>query len=118
MDDHDRIAPPRIDPTATPFTNTAAFRRYGVIDNPDPSSPEALYTKAVIQEQGFDGPPQAVGSRKLGGYVAVGEVELFRGVTDARFAEQLRIGDFFVGRGGELNGMYAAAGSQTLAIAR
>jgi hypothetical protein len=118
MDELDRIARPRIDPSRTPFTATRAFRRYGLVEDPDPSSPEALYTKAVIQEQGFDGLPHVVSSRGLDRYVAGGEVELFRGVTDARFAEQLRIGDFFVGRGGELNGMYAAAGPHALAIAR
>jgi hypothetical protein len=118
MEEHDRIAPPRIDPARTPFTETRAFRRYGVTDDPDPSSPEALYTRAVIQEQGFDGLPHVVGSRELDQYVLGGEVELFRGVTDARFAEQLRSGDFFVGRGGILDGLFAAAGRAALAIAR
>jgi len=50
--------------------------------------------------------------------VTAGEVELFRGVTDARFAEQLRTGDFFVGRGGLLDGLYTAAGPSGLAVAR
>jgi hypothetical protein len=118
MDAHDRIAPPRIDPTRTPFTATAAFRRYGVTDDPDPGSPEALYTKALIREQGFDGPPHLVSGRTLDRYVAAGEAELFRGLPDARFAEQLRIGDFFVGRGGELAGIYTAAGPHALAVAR
>jgi hypothetical protein len=45
-------------------------------------------------------------------------VEVYRGVTEARFAEALRIGDFFVGRGGEVDGMYCAAGPQALAVAR
>jgi hypothetical protein len=118
MEEHDRIALPRLDPDRTPFTETRAFRRYGVTDDPDPGSPEALYTKAVIQEQGFDGPPHVVSQRRLDSYVAAGEVELFRGVTDARFAEQLRSGGFFVGRGGEISGMYAAAGPHALAVAR
>jgi hypothetical protein len=118
MDEHDRIAQPRIDPTTTPFTETAAFRRYGITDDPDPDSPEALYTKAVIQEQGFDGPPHLLSRRELDRHVAAGEVELFRGVTEARFADQLRSGEFFVGRGWFADGMYAAPAPHGLGIAR
>jgi hypothetical protein len=118
MDEHDWIAPPRIDPRRTPFTATRAFRRYGLTDDPDPSSPEPLYLKAVIQEQGFDGLPHIVTRRELDRYVAAGETELYRGVTEPRFAEALRVGDFFVGRGGEVDGMYCAAGPHALAVAR
>lgn len=118
MDEHDRIAQPRIDPRRTPFTATRAFRRYGLAFDPDPNSLEALYTKAVVQEQGFDGPPHVVTRRQLDGYVDRGEIELFRGVTEARFADQLRFGEFFVGRGGVLDGVYAAAGPHALAVAR
>jgi hypothetical protein len=118
MDEHDHIARPRIDPTTTPFLETQAFRRYGLTDDPDPFSPESLYVKAVIQEQGFDGLPHLVSRRELDRYVAGGEVELFRGVSEARFAEQLRTGDFFVGRGWFADGMYTAPGPGGIAIAR
>jgi hypothetical protein len=118
MDEHDRIAQPRIDPEATPFTETGAFRRHGTTDDPDPDAPEALYTKAVIQEQGFDGSAHVLTRRELDRYVAAGEVELFRGVTEARFADQLRTGEFFVGRGWFADGMYAAAAPGGLDIAR
>lgn len=118
MDEHDRIAQPRIDPSITPFTETEAFRRYGFRTDPDQSSAEALYTKALIQQQGFDGLPHVVSRRELDAYIAAGEVELFRGVTESHFAEQLRVGDFFVGRGGLLDGLYTAAGPNALAIAR
>jgi hypothetical protein len=118
MDDQEQIARPRIDPATTPFTETFAYRRYGSNTDPEPGALEALYTKAIIQEQGFDGLPHAVTRHELDHYVAAGEVELFRGVTEARFAEQLRSGDFFVGRGGVFDGMYAAAGPSALAVAR
>ncbi|MGE3600001.1 MAG: hypothetical protein AB7N70_31115 [Dehalococcoidia bacterium] len=118
MDEHDRIVPPRIDPNRTPFTETAAFGRYGPILDPNPDSPEALYTKAVIHEQGFDALPHVVTRRELDRHIAAGEIELYRGVTERRFADQLRYGDFFIGRGGELDGMYAAAGPHALAVAR
>jgi hypothetical protein len=118
MEEHDRIARPRIDPATTPFTETQAFHRYGVSHDPDPDSPEALYTKAIIEEQGFDGLPQVVPRQELDHYVAAGEIELFRGVTDAPFADALRYGEFFVGRGGEVAGMYTAAGPHGLVIAR
>jgi len=48
MDDNDRIVRPRIDPNETPFIETEAFRRYGFRTDPDQSSAEALYTKALI----------------------------------------------------------------------
>ena len=118
MDERDRIAQPRIDPTRKPFIETSAFRRYGSNADPVRNSAEALYTKAVIQEQGFDRLPHVVSRRELDAYVAAGEVELFRGVENPRFADQLRSGDFFVGRGGLLDGLYAAAGQQALAVAR
>jgi hypothetical protein len=118
MDEHDRIARPRIDPTTTPFWETEAFRRYGLTDDPDGDSPEALYTKAVIEEQGFDGPPHIVPRRVLDRYIVAGEVELLRGVSDVRHVEQLRHGAFFVGRGGFADGMYAVAGRSALVIAR
>jgi hypothetical protein len=118
MDEHDWIAQPRIDPNRAPFTETIAFRRYGLRDDPAPASPESLYLKAVIQEQGFDGPPHLVTRRELDRYVTTGEAELFRGVSDARFADALRDGEFFVGRGGEMEGMYTATGPYALAVAR
>lgn len=118
MDEHDRIAQPRIDPSRTPFTETAAFRRYGFLGDPDPGSAEALYTKALIREQGFDGLPHVVPREALIAYIVGGEVELFRGVSAARFAHELRYGDFFIGRGGELGGMYTAAGPHALVVAR
>jgi hypothetical protein len=118
MNEQDRIARPSIDPITTPFTATEAFRRYRLITDPDPHADEELYTKAIIREQGFDGLPHVVTRRELDRYVAAGEVELFRGVTEARFADQLRSGDFFVGRGGEVAGMYTAAGPHALVIAR
>ena len=118
MDAHDRIAPPRIDPATTPIWEIGADRRLATVGGPNSESPEADLTKAVIREQGFDGPPHVVSWREMDAYVAAGDVELFRGLADARFAEQLRVGDFFVGRGGEVGGMYTAAGPHALVIAR
>jgi len=118
MDEHDWIAPPRIDPRTTPFTETAAFRRFGAATHPNPDSLEAHYTKAVIQEQGFDGLPHVVARRELDRFVAAGEVELYRGVTATPYAEELRTGDFFVGQGGFADGMSTVAGPHALVIAR
>lgn len=118
MDPNDRIAQPRIDPARTPFEDTAAFRRYGVTSDPEPDALEALYTKAMIQEQGFDGLPRVVSRRELDRYIAGGGIELFRGVTRAVYAEAFREGTFFVGHGGTLDGMYAASGGTGFAVAR
>jgi hypothetical protein len=59
------IIRPAIDPNRTPFHETAAFRRYGVTPEPAPHSPEDLYLKALIREQGFDGLPEVAPRRML-----------------------------------------------------
>jgi hypothetical protein len=111
QDDHgSAIAAPRIDPARVPFERTAAYRRFGIRIDADPLHPEDLYAKALIQEQGFDGLPHVVSAAELDRYVVSGEPELFRGVSAARHAEQLRSGEVFVGRGGLGGGIYAAGG--------
>jgi hypothetical protein len=99
VEQHHHIARPRIDPATTPFKDTMAFRRYGPVDDPDFDTPEDLYLKALIEEQGFDGPPHVVPRRLLDASVAAGERELFRGVTAVHYADVFRTGPFFVGRG-------------------
>jgi hypothetical protein len=110
------IAKPRIDPRHTPFSQTAAFRTYGVLD-PDPFGLEDLYVKALLQEQGFDGLPQVVTAEIVDRFVQAGEIQLFRGVSLAQHAEQFRRGPLFVGRGGRGGGIYAAGGPEGLAHA-
>jgi hypothetical protein len=72
----------------------------------------------VLREQGFDGLPHIVSRRELDGYVAAGEVELFRGVREVRHADQLRHGELFVGRGALGGGIYAAGGPDAKDVAR
>jgi hypothetical protein len=111
------IAQPRLDPRAR-FQDTAAFRRFGATLDPAPDALEDLYTKAIIAEQGFDGLPQVVPKSELDRYVSAGEVEVFRGLTDAAYAEQLRYGEMFVGRGSLGGGINTAAGPSGLELAR
>lgn len=112
------IAKPRIDPAAQPFSETEAFRRYGSVADPDLDVPEGLYLKALIIEQGFDGLPHVVSRRELNAYVAAGERELFRGVSNEAHAEAFRTGTFFIGRGIYGGGANASAGPAALAVAR
>jgi hypothetical protein len=86
--------------------------------DPDEQALEDLYTKEIIREQGFDGPPDIVSRPVLDRYVRLGEIELFRGLAHARYADSFREGDFFIGRGAFGSGAYAAGGSDGLDIAR
>jgi hypothetical protein len=104
------ITRPRIDSRRVRFRETDAFRRFGANANPEPTSPEDLYTKAILREQGFDGLPQVVSREEVDGYVAAGEIEVFRGLSDRRYADQLRFGELFVGRGSLGGGIYTAGG--------
>lgn len=107
------FAQPRIDPVRTPFHRTAAYQRYGFRADHDPLDPEHLYTKALIEEQGFDAWPHVVSTDELDAFIASGEIELFRGIARplaSQYAEQLRSGRMWVGRGGKGGGIYAAVG--------
>lgn len=114
--DPDWIALPRIDPLQVPFAGTAAYRQYGARIEVDRVSLEELYAKALLHEQGFDDLPHVVSVTEADGYVAAGEIELFRG-TRAPHAEQLRSGGLFVSRGARGGGIYAAGGTDALSHA-
>jgi hypothetical protein len=108
-----RIARPRIDPARMTFQRTATYRRYDGAIDPDRLDPEQLYSKALIHEQGFDGLPHVVSGQELAAFVQAGEMELYRGIAGtlaAEYAEQLRSGLLWVGRGGLGGGIYAAIG--------
>jgi hypothetical protein len=103
-----------------PFQRTATYRRYGTDIDPDRFDPEQLYAKSLIHEQGFDGPPHVVWRRQLDTFVEAGERELYRGIvgeTAAEYAEQLRTGPMWVGRGGLGGGIFAAIGPDARAHA-
>ncbi|MBI2760981.1 MAG: hypothetical protein HYX51_06100 [Chloroflexi bacterium] len=112
------IACPRIDPASTPFERTKAFLRFGADVTPNSESPEEPYTKAIIQEQGFDGWPEVVSSVELDASIRSGDIEIFRGVSDEVYAEQFRTGEFFIGRGAYGSGAYAVGGRHGLVLAR
>src|SRR5438093_5949552 len=92
-----------------PFERTATFRRFGRFVQSPPFG-EDRFMKSLIGEQGFEGLPHVVTPAQLDTSVRSGEAELFRGVSAARHAEQLRSGDLFVGQGGRGGGIYAAGG--------
>jgi hypothetical protein len=118
LNDTHPIARATIDPLATPFDQTVAFRLYGPVVDPDEESAEDLYSREIIREQGFDGLPHVVSWSELDRCVARGERELLRGVSEGGHADAYRAGEFFVGRGAFGAGCYTVAGPHALADAR
>jgi hypothetical protein len=74
--------------------------------------------KTLLKEQGYDGKGNVVSKNELDKFIANGERELFRGVTEAKFAEQFKDGDLFAGLGTYGNGTYTAYGSSAEAVAQ
>jgi hypothetical protein len=105
----------------TPFDATEAFRRFGYsVERAGPGE-EDVYTKALLQEQGFDGLPQVVTRRQLDAYVAAAEPELYRGIAGgaaSAYAKELREGNLFIGHGAMGGGVFAAGGTRGLQVAR
>jgi hypothetical protein len=64
MPDPHAIAKPRIDPARVPFERTSAFGRYGARVAPPPGD-EHANTKALLEQQGFDGLPHVVSEAAL-----------------------------------------------------
>jgi hypothetical protein len=110
MRDPRAIEKPRIDPARVPFERTSAFHRYGARVALPPGD-EHAYTKALIEQQGFDGFPLVVSKAELDACVRTGEIELFRGLAAASHADQLRTGPLYVGQGTYGGGIYAAGGA-------
>lgn len=67
-----------------------------------------LFMAALNKELGLDAKPKVVGEAEMDRLVAAGGWELFRGVTDPKFADDFRGGDFFAGLGMYGNGTYTA----------
>jgi hypothetical protein len=64
--------------------------------------------KRIAQEQGFDALPNVIDKNEIDKRIAYGEPELFRGVSDEWYAEQLQNREYFAGTGVNGNGTYAA----------
>lgn len=76
------------------------------------------YMDELLREAGFDGLPTVVSEAELDQAVANGERELFRGVSDAAFADQLRDGDLFIGnKNANGSGIFAAYGPDGQTVA-
>jgi len=68
----------------------------------------------LLREQGFNGKGNVISKAEIDRYINAGERELFRGVSEAKFADQFRDGDLFAGLGTYGNGTYTAYGSGKL----
>lgn len=69
----------------------------------------------IAGKQGFDAKPAVGSAADVDAVVARGGVELYRGVTEARFAEEFRTGDYFPGLGLYGNGTYTSTARSTAA---
>ncbi|MBW3113493.1 hypothetical protein KYJ26_16690 [Bacillus sp. MCCB 382] len=74
--------------------------------------------KTLLREQGFDGKGNVVSKAELDKFIQNGEREIFRGVTNAKFAEQFKDGDLFAGLGTYGNGTYTAYGQSAEKVAQ
>lgn len=63
----------------------------------------------MARQQGFDSPPHLVTEQKLAQYIEQGEIELFRGHSRQKYAEQEATGEYFAGTGIYGNGIYTAS---------
>jgi len=97
--------------------STAAFKR-AASDKTyarNMSAPEGdLFMHDLAHEMGYDAKPQVVSKAALDAHIAAGELELVRGVSEPRFAQQFQTGDLFAGRGAYGNGTYTAHGDGAL----
>lgn len=113
----------------------APVRSEAVVRRPLPESPRAMesaiadkakfymanqknYMDELLHESGFDGLPTVLSQAELDQAVANGERELFRGVSDAAFADQLRDGELFIGnKNANGSGIFAAYGPEGKTVA-
>lgn len=66
--------------------------------------------EGLAKEAGFDGLPKSVSNDELDKIVLDGHKELFRGLSEKRFADQFAKGSYFGGKGVDGNGTYTAFG--------
>lgn len=86
----------------------AAWARSLDDDNLWPRKPGSFLGGLLAKQQGFDAPPRVVDEGELQRVIAAGGQELWRGVGNERFAEQLRTGPLFPGEGIFGDGTYFA----------
>ena len=72
----------------------------------------------LVKEIGYDAAPTIVSSTEIDKIVSEGHKELFRGLSDKKFADQFRFGEYYPGRGVFGNGIYTAYGEKGLKVAQ
>ena len=81
--------------------------------HPNPGAGSIVYAD-LAHRQGFDGKPQVVDS--VDEFIAQGDIEIFRGVTSAAYAEQFRGGDLYATQGVHGDGIYTAVKKDTAEV--
>lgn len=105
-----------------PLQQTEAFRRgrrrLGYMRETGRHGDEFMYDLAV--DTGFAGRPHVVSEAELQQHISDGDMEMWRGQTDASYADAFLTGPAFYGQGFRGNAMYAAGGgdrAHALAVA-
>ena len=73
-----------------------------------------IVTKELMHELGYDKLPIVLSNVDMNKIIELGNIELYRGVTDDNFAKQFKTGEYFVGHGIGTTGTYAAYGDNSL----
>jgi len=70
---------------------------------------------SLAKREGKDGTPDVIDDADIDGHVADGEVEVWRGVSKAQWADQFESGEYAAGLGPVVNGYYASTRAGTAA---
>lgn len=72
------------------------------------------YLLSLAKENGFDKLPKVVSKQNIDDLINNGYKELYRGVANKAFSDQLKTGEYFPGKGVSGNGIYTAYGENAL----
>lgn len=90
-----------VDMADRPFSETQAFKKFGRGSGAIDPFGEDMYLAALARERGFIKVPSLVSDIDESSNIVV-----WRGVSEAKYAEQFRTGDYFAGQGIYGNGTY------------
>jgi len=84
------------------------------LDPDDPGFGDINMT-SLAKREGKDGTPDVIDDADIDGHVADGEVEVWRGVSKAQWADQFESGEYAAGLGPVVNGYYTSTRAGTAA---
>lgn len=83
----------------------------------DPHTGEDTILDSIAKEIKFNGLPKIKSAKEISSLAKQGHIELFRGVNNPKFNDQLKHGNYFAGNGEYGNGIYCAVGKTGAGIA-